>query len=156
MRKKAKRGRLFIRRGRREVFLFAEALLLLYYSKTLLFLIPFKYAIKQIEGHHNRNVTRVANSNTSVGGHQPYPSKTLLSELKTAVRRADKFSFWSNICIVKSFAARFMLQRRGIPSTMYYGLIINNSKLEAHAWVTVGELEITPKGKSDFKIIHTL
>lgn len=147
MRKRANRGRLFIRRSRREILLFAEALILLYYSKILL-LFPFKHAVKKIEARQNHKITG--------GDHQSYPSKELLSEIRTAVRRADKFSFWSNICIVKSFAARFMLQRRGIQSTMYYGVIFENSKLEAHAWVTVSDIEITPKGRLEFKIIHTL
>ena len=147
MSSQVKRGKIFVKRSRREVALFAEALLFLYYSKLLL-IIPFKYAVKQIRPGQNQEVV--------LNEQNPQEFKCRLNEIRTAVRRADKFSFWSNICLVKSFAARFMLQRRGIPSTMNYGLIINGNKLEAHAWVTVGETEITPKGKTDFKIIHTL
>ncbi len=80
-----------------------------------------------------------------------------LRQIRNAVSRANKTAIWKNICLVKSFAARFMLQRRRIPSIMYLGLQINKEgekKLNAHAWLIADDIVITPK-LQDFKEIYS-
>lgn len=80
-----------------------------------------------------------------------------LKKIRHAVSRANKLACWKNICLVKSFAARFMLQRRGIASVMYLGLQIRNGKeLFAHAWLVSGEFYVTPKGITDYKKIYSI
>lgn len=81
-------------------------------------------------------------------------SSSELCRIRDAVRRANKLAFWKNICLVKSFAARFMLQKRKIRSEMFYGLMIKDKKLEAHAWLIAGDVEITPKGNKEIKAIY--
>ena len=78
-------------------------------------------------------------------------------KIKNAVRRANRLTFWKNICLVKFFAARFMLQRRGIGSEMFLGLQFKNEKeLIAHACLVSCEIEITPKMISKFKEIYKI
>lgn len=80
-----------------------------------------------------------------------------LKKIRYAVSRANKLAFWKNICLVKSFAARFILQRRGIASILYLGLQFKNGKeLFAHAWLVSGEFYVTPKGITDYKKIYSI
>lgn len=79
---------------------------------------------------------------------QVKPDHLVLNEIRIAVLRANKFAVWKNICLVKSFTARFMLQHRGIASVMYLDLQINREekkKLKAHAWLIAGDVIITQK-----------
>ncbi len=79
-----------------------------------------------------------------------------LRKVRNAISRANKTAIWKNICLVKSFAARFMLQRRGIGSMMYLGLQLGDEKkLHAHAWLIAEDIIITPKG-SKFKEIYSI
>lgn len=80
----------------------------------------------------------------------------LLKEVHIAVERANKIAFWSNVCLVKSFAARIMLQRRGIASSIYLGVTIKDGKeLAAHAWLISDGVYVTPRGDSAFKEIYS-
>jgi hypothetical protein len=133
--------RKFILLPREERALFLEAVLLLYLSKVLLFL-PFRFCIKCLKTSHEMT--------TDVDTIQ-------LKKIRYAVSRANKLAFWKNICLVKSFAARLMLQRRGIASIMQLGLQIRNGKeLFAHAWLVSGEFQVTPKGMTDYKKIYSI
>lgn len=133
--------RKFILLPREERILFLEAVLFLYLSKALLFL-SFSFCMKRLKTSNDLIVA----------------SDTIqLKKIRDAVSRANKLAFWKNICLVKSFAARFMLQRRGIASVMYLGLQIRNGKeLFAHAWLVSGEFYVTPKGMTDYKKIYSI
>ena len=60
-------------------------------------------------------------------------------------------------CLVQAVAATWMLQRRRIPSTLYFGLAKDTEgKLKAHAWVRTGAKVLTgAKGRQDFKVVAT-
>jgi len=84
------------------------------------------------------------------------PNPEFVRKVRNAISRANKTASWKNICLVKSFAARFMLQRRRIGSVMYLGLQLGDGKkLHAHAWLIAEDIIITPKG-SDFKEIYSI
>lgn len=121
-----------------EKILFLEAVFFLFFSKVFLFL-PFKFCIRQLDSIDN------------------LPQKgdpILLKKVQLAVARANKLAFWQNICLVKSFAARFMLQRRKIGSEMHLGLQFkDNKELVAHAWLIANEMYLTPKGRTRYKEI---
>ncbi len=91
----------FIKLTKEDKKLFFEALFFLWFSKILLLLLPFKTCIKFLKPAEKMNT-------------QPTPE--FLRNVRNAVSRANKTAIWKNICLVKSFAARFMLQRRGIVS----------------------------------------
>lgn len=81
----------------------------------------------------------------------------LLYKIQIAAYRANKLAFWPNICLVKTLAARFMLQRRGIGSVMHLGVQFNEKKkLIAHAWLKAGEIYITPKGTTSYAEIFSI
>ena len=133
----------FIKLPKEDKKLFFEALFFLWFSKILLFLLPFKTCISFLKPAERMTA-------------QPNPE--FLRNVRNAISRANKTAIWENICLVKSFAARFMLQRRGIPSVMYLGLKIDKegkTKLNAHAWLISENITITSKGAA-FKEIYSV
>ncbi|GAT63210.1 lasso peptide biosynthesis B2 protein [Paludibacter jiangxiensis] len=125
----------------REKTLFAEAVAFLFYAKLLLFVLPFKDCIKQFKILPPVSVPVDLNEAQVIG---------------RAISRANKLAFWKNRCLVSSFAARLMLSRRNIASVLYLGLRFENDtqlKMNAHAWLMVGELLVTPKGSDGYKEI---
>jgi len=120
--------------------LVAEAICFLLASKLLLLLFPFR-------------LCKAVFRKNEVLDKQP--STQTLTEIRVALERANKIAIWKNVCLVKSFAARFMLQRRGIASSIYLGVsIVNETKLAAHAWLISGGVYITPRGDVAFKEIY--
>ena len=121
-----------------EKILLFEAVFFLFFSKIFLYL-PFKFCVKKVKSSDKQGkvLTRIE-----------------LKKIRNAVYRANKLAFWKNICLVKSFAARFMLLRRNVHSKMYLGLEFKNSReLLAHAWLVSGDFQVTPKGNKKYKEI---
>ncbi|MFV0546339.1 MAG: lasso peptide biosynthesis B2 protein [Bacteroides sp.] len=101
----------------------------MFYYKILLCFFSFKYCIKKNKKREFSN--------------QP-PDDALLKEIRTAIYRANLLAVWKNKCLVISLAARKMVEKRGIASTMHFGVrFVHAKQLEAHAWLTVGDFYIT-------------
>jgi len=63
-----------------------------------------------------------------------------------AVARHVPFGF---VCLPQAVAAKWMLRRRRLPSTLYLGLNQKeDSKLTAHAWLRVGNKILTGRAES--------
>lgn len=124
-----------------EKVLFLEAVFFLFASKIFLFL-PFRFCTKIL---------------IPLSSFDESADILLIKRVSSAVSRANQFAFWKNICLVKSFAARMMLQRRKIGSLLSLGLQIKNGKeLVAHAWLKSGEYYVTPKGKTHYKEVFSI
>lgn len=131
----------FLKLSGKEKRLFLEAVFFLFFSKMFLFL-PFRICVKRLEPKEKM---------------EEQPEAFELIEIRKAIRRANKLAFWKNICLVKSVAARFMLQRRKIDSVMYLGLQFKDKKeLIAHAWLIADDIQITPKGNINYKEIFSV
>jgi hypothetical protein len=133
----------FLRLPMREKTLFAEAVAFLFYTKLLLFVLPFKDCVKRFKILLPATISVDLNEVQAIG---------------RAVSRANKLAFWKNRCLVNSFAARFMLSRRNIASELYLGLRFENGtqlKMNAHAWLMVDDLFVTPKGNDEYKEIFS-
>lgn len=106
---------------------FAEALTLLWIARIMLILFPFRICIKTIQKKKK--------------GKQASPD--ILDRIRHSTIRANRTAIWKNICLVQSFAARWMLQRRGIESTMTIGVARDaQGKMIAHAWLSSGDFQI--------------
>jgi hypothetical protein len=124
-----------------EKILLVEAVWFLFFSRVFLCL-PFRICIRRL-----KPATNYTNP----------VSIEKLKKIKTAISRANKLAFWSNICLVKSIAARFMLQRRGIGSVLYLGLRFEEGKkLSAHAWLMSEGIYITPILTSTYKEVYKI
>lgn len=61
-----------------------------------------------------------------------------------AVRVLSRRMPWARQCLVQALAARWMLQRRHIPSTMYFGVAKDDTgRFLAHAWLCSGSQVLT-------------
>ena len=80
-----------------------------------------------------------------IGTLNVLPEKTidfdevLVANIKQAIRRSVKYSLWRNKCLEQSVTAKKMLQKSNVSSTIYFGVRKNDDKLEAHAWVKIGD-----------------
>lgn len=122
-----------------DLLLFAEAVILVYSAKFLLLILPFNVCAR---------TTKLRNNNSSF-------DKAKLKDIKIAMRRTNYLIFWKNVCLVQSFAAYWMLNRRGISSRFHIGVNNDsNKKLIAHAWIMVDQFEVVPRG-GDYLILKS-
>lgn len=117
---------------------------LLYFTEAIIFLYYYKLQLS------TRKVQKVLYCKKDAEKPININPNSLI-RIRTAIRRADRFALWKNRCIVKSLAARKMIELRGGISDMYLGVMKENSKqLKAHAWLICQEMEITPKGNEHY------
>jgi hypothetical protein len=120
----------------RERIFFLEAAFLQLWAGLVLKLIPFRWIPRFFANPQN-----VMDS----------PQSPLLSLIKESVRRAENVSPWKNRCLVSSLAARCMLRRRRIGSSLSLGMAKEaDGRMTAHAWLTAGDIEIVERG-GDYK-----
>lgn len=90
----------------------------------------------------------------SLGEHMketPYTGYTeqdllLLRKISKAVHTMSRVTWWESQCLVKAIAAMKMLERRGIPSTLYLGSGRDDKgQMVAHAWLRSGSYILTGK-----------
>lgn len=74
-----------------------------------------------------------------------------------AVQTMSRYTPWKSNCLAQAIAAKFMLQRRQIKSTLYLGLArANVNDLEAHAWLRCGQVILTGGAERNrFRVIST-
>lgn len=65
-------------------------------------------------------------------------------QVARAVRAAARRVPWPAVCFPQGIAAQRMLCRRGIAADLHYGVAkTEDGRLEAHVWVTAGEVTVT-------------
>jgi hypothetical protein len=88
----------------------------------------------------------------SLGEHMketPYAGYTeqelsLVRQISRAVHTMSRVTWWESQCLVKAVAAMKMLERRGIPSTLYLGSGRDDKgMMVAHAWLRCGSYIVT-------------
>ena len=108
-----------------------EALILQYAAWCVLFIFPF------------RSIPKLFSYRKSL---DPEPDMALLEQIKEAIRYSDRLSIWKNRCLVQSLAARWMLKRRRIASTLCLGVDMDSgSKISSHAWLISHGIEVVPR-----------
>jgi len=66
------------------------------------------------------------------------PGKSRGVPIGAMLARVARHTWWRSMCLEQAVAGRWMLRRRGIPSTMYVGMAKRDGNFIAHAWL-VGE-----------------
>jgi hypothetical protein len=108
-----------------------EALSFVFLAKIMLTLLPFRLCIRTVK----------------VTQYQHDADASELRHVRNALTRANRLLCWKNVCLVQSFAARWMLQRRRIGSVLSIGAMHDQQKkLIAHAWISAGNFEVVPRG----------
>ena len=121
------------KRSRTEYLLFAEAWILLAFARAVLILFPFK-KIAPLLGKVMYEVPQEAlGRGTAI--QQP---------VGLAIARACRFSPWRTKCFEQAIAAKLMLKRRGVKTTVFFGVLKDASqKIHAHAWLKSNEMIVT-------------
>lgn len=79
-----------------------------------------------------------------------------LRRIRWAVETAGWVVPFSARCLPKAIAARRMLRRRGLPSTLYLGVLPEEAGIRSHAWLRCGDFLVTGGGDEDrFTVVST-
>ncbi|WP_198152154.1 lasso peptide biosynthesis B2 protein [Granulicella tundricola] len=70
----------------------------------------------------------------AVKGSHPIPPY-VFRRVRVAVDRAGRGLPWESKCLAKAFAAKMMLSRQGLHSTIHLGAGQRGGQLHAHAWL---------------------
>ena len=102
-----------------------ECLLELAFAKFLVVAVPFKYWSWLCGRSHCESLK------TSIG-----KDKHRIISTQRAIRWAERYLPWKSVCLDKAVTAQRMLFRRGLPTTIYFGMRKDEKQQwKAHAWV---------------------
>ncbi|MDF1795674.1 MAG: lasso peptide biosynthesis B2 protein [Coxiellaceae bacterium] len=63
---------------------------------------------------------------------------------------------WQSKCLVQAMAAKNMLRRRGVETTLYLGVLKEGSDMKAHAWLRCGPCFVTGgNGERTYTVVRT-
>ncbi len=81
----------------------------------------------------------------------------LLKKVALAIIRTSRFVPWRCLCYEQAIAAKMILRKYGLETTMYYGVAKDqDKKLIAHAWVRCGNYIVTGgRGMNIFTVVGT-
>ena len=126
--------------------LLLEATLWLGLARAALVALPFRWLA--------RHLGRLMAESPPAGDPAFRPQ---LARVSWAVREMSRYTPWRSACLAQALAAKGMLRRRGIASTLYLGLAKENqSALIAHAWLRSGSMILTGgQGRSRYTVVAT-
>jgi len=131
--------RKFISLTVRDKFLFIEAFSWLLLAKLVLIILPFKRILPLLKQKESRKEG----------------SFDVIS-IRDALARASTATPWLSTCLIKSMAARWMLNKRKIPSRMSIGMRKDiKGGLKMHAWISSRNIHIVNADK-DYKELYFL
>lgn len=116
-----------------EYLLFAEAWLSLAIARAMLVFLPFRKIVPFMRD------AKPARRNCSV-------NETLFKSIQLAIGRGCIRSPWRTKCFEQALAAKRMLRKRGLVTTIYFGVCKDpkdNKKFIAHAWLDCEDVRIT-------------
>ena len=114
----------------KEYLLFVESWFLLSLSRLMILFFHFKFIASKIGDPQTETSSEI-------------DVDSIVADIQIAVARGVKYSFFNSKCYDQALATTFMLKRRGISSTIYFGLNKDGSQLSAHAWVRCGQLIVS-------------
>lgn len=83
-------------------------------------------------------------------------NRHILYIISKSIVRSRKVITWKNRCMVEAITAKKMLKRRGLASTLYFGVSKENQKMAAHAWLRCGSVIVTGKQEMEkFVVVST-
>ncbi|NOZ05052.1 MAG: lasso peptide biosynthesis B2 protein [Chloroflexi bacterium] len=126
--------------------LLLEASLWLGVARLALLTIPFRWIAPYLG-------QQKAESGPEIG---PFPEDAVL-RIGWAVRSVARRTPWESACLAQAIAADRMLQRRGIPGTLYLGMAKGETdEWQAHAWLRCGPHILTgQQGHERFVVVST-
>ena len=87
--------------------------------------------------------SRFGNKQMETSLEQQINNVELIQDIAKAIDRARGFAFWRPNCYPQAIAAKIMLKKRHIPSTLYVGVTKKDDVLKAHAWTRAQDIILT-------------
>lgn len=118
-----------------EFFFFIRASLLTVFCSLIIFITPKRFIFRRLG---EKGIE------SSFEATQWSLDETL--QVEKAVRRAVRYLPWRTKCFAQAIAAKRLLQKKKIPSTIYLGVAKRGEdKMIAHAWLRSGNRIVTGK-----------
>ncbi|AMN43755.1 stage V sporulation protein S [Rhodoplanes sp. Z2-YC6860] len=114
----------------RDFPVFLEAFIFLAATRFVIAVLPFRKAA-------DLAARPVRQSSLSVS-----VTRLRLKQVRWAIVAASRRAPWRTLCFEQGLTAQCMLRRRGIASTLYYGVAQDQSGLSAHVWVRAGHQDV--------------
>lgn len=126
--------------------LLLEALFLLGFSRLLLLTVPFRW----VSPHLSRQFKKIEQA-------QDRTDTAFIQRVGWAVIIVAHRTPWKSACLTQAMAAKWMLQRRQLPSTLYLGVDKEkNAPMQAHAWLSCNGSFLTGElGHQRFTVISS-
>ena len=121
-----------------------EAVALLAFFRIALHLVPFR-----------RLATLMGRPMAESPATTSAPERDQARRVGGAIMRCASHLGWARNCLAQALAGQLMLRRRGVPSTVYFGVALEGeTELSAHAWLRCGEQIVTGRaGMERYKVI---
>jgi len=128
----------FVKHSAGNQWFLTEALAWLCLAKLLLLLVPFRWIASRLGN-------QMAESPSAINEGD----RKLALRVSWAIQSVALHLPLGFVCLPQAIAAKWMLRRRGLPSTLYLGLRKGEGfKLTAHAWLRVGDKILTGRTES--------
>ncbi|TVQ01111.1 MAG: lasso peptide biosynthesis B2 protein [Balneolaceae bacterium] len=139
--------RIFWKKPFTEKWMLTRVFLLLAFFRVLILFFPFK-TIARYLGEQGKETTSVDVYSSS---HE------FMENTARFISNMSRLVPWESKCLVQAAAGKVMLNRKGIESTVYFGVKKNNeAALEAHAWLRVGpKIILGGEIASEFVVVST-
>ncbi|MGN6572163.1 MAG: lasso peptide biosynthesis B2 protein [Pseudolabrys sp.] len=125
--------------GSRRRALVAEAVLGLMVARLALALVPFPKLARRLGRFVPPDEARRLAATPRRNG-----SAQIATDIGWAVTRAARYVPFKAVCLPQAMAARVMLERRGVASTMHFGAAKGEEKpFDSHAWLDAAGVEVT-------------
>jgi hypothetical protein len=138
-----------VRRGPRELLITGEAVALLAFFRACLAMIP----VRKIIGTITHGRAGAGLSDESPAAERDFE---VARHVQWAVSAAARHSVLEFVCFPQTLAAYTMLRRRGVASTMLYGVARSpEGDLIAHTWLMVGDGTVVgAEGAGGFTVVE--
>jgi len=133
----------FFRFSIAEQRLLLEAATLLGLARLAIIALPFRW-VAAVLGERRTHILDASGANSEKITALP------VSRVAWAIWLTGRHTPWRSNCLAKAVAGRLMLRRRGIGSTLYFGMAKDEEgKFEAHAWLSSDGVILTGGAESD-------
>lgn len=124
--------------------LLAEAAFVLAAARLAILLLPFSVIARWLGQHRAETPIEQAPAHADIS-----------RRVSRAVARAARHLPWESVCLPRAIAAKRMLRRRGVASTLYLG-VQPGQTMSAHAWVRAGGIVVTGEnGREGHTVVST-
>jgi hypothetical protein len=84
------------------------------------------------------------------------PDQAYVERVKWAISTASRYTPWKSNCLPQAITGKQMLQKRGLRSTLYFGLLRDRKgEVAAHAWLRCGNMFVTGGRGIAFTVVGT-